>query len=63
MHTTDNRISNIVAEMKENELAIQYIQTQIYDSFNKLTQSFSTMNVLMAKQIEKSRMLEHSFNE
>lgn len=63
MHTMDDRISNIVTGMKENELAIQHIQTQLYDSFNNLEQSFSTMNVLMAKQIEKSRMLEHSFNE
>ncbi|KAL4222309.1 hypothetical protein ACF0H5_018347 [Mactra antiquata] len=63
MHTMDNRINNIVEGMKENEMAIQHIQSQLYESFNDLEQSFSTMNVLMAKHIHESRILEHKFNE
>lgn len=63
MHTVDSRISKIVNGMKENEMAIEHIQTQLYDSFKNMEQSFSTMNVLLAKQIEKSRKLEHRFTE
>ena len=63
MHTMDNRVANIVKGIKENELAIEHIQTQLFESFNNLEQTFSAMNVLIAKQIEKSRALEKSFSE
>ena len=63
MHTMDNRISNIVDGMKENEMAIQHIQTQLHESFNNIEQSFAAMNVLVAKQIQRSRLLEHRFSE
>lgn len=33
MHTVDSRITNIVKGMKENEIAIQHIQQQLYTSF------------------------------
>lgn len=63
MHAVDNRINNIVDGLKQNALAIEHIQTQLYASFNDLENSFSTMNVLIAKQIQKSRKLEHLYNE
>ncbi|XP_052809655.1 uncharacterized protein LOC128238123 isoform X1 [Mya arenaria] len=63
MHTMDRRIENIVEGMKENEMAIQHIQTQLYETFGNLERSFSTMSVLIAKQIQKSRKLEHLFNK
>ena len=61
MHTMDNRISNI--GMKENEMAIQHIQTQLHESFNNLEQCYAAMNVLVAKQNQRSRLLEHRFSE
>ena len=61
--TVDDRMNNLVKGIKENELAISHIHTQLYESFSNLEQSFSTMSVLIAKQIEKSRKLEHIFGE
>lgn len=63
MKATDERITNIVKGLEENHLAIEHIQTQLYESFHSLETSFSIMSVFIAKQIEKSRQLESIFNE
>lgn len=61
--TVDDRITNIVQGISENELAITLIQSQLFASFEKLGRSFTTMGVLLSKQIEKSRKLETRFQE
>ena len=61
--TVDDRINNIVKGIKENELAITHIQSQLFESFDNLERSFSTMSLLLSKQIEKSRKLETRFHE
>ena len=63
IQTVDVRITNIVKGIKENELAITHIHTQLYETFDNLENSFSTMSVLLTKQIEKSRKLESVFQE
>lgn len=63
MKTVDNRINNIVEGIQQNELAITHIQSQIFESFENLERSLTTMSVLLSKQIEKSRKLESRFNE
>ena len=63
IQTVDDRITNIVKGIKENELAITHIHTQLYETFDNLERSFSTMSVLISKQIEKSRKLESVFQE
>ena len=61
--TVDDRITNTVKGIKENELAITHIQSQLFESFENLEHSFTTMGVLLSKQIEKSRKLETRFQE
>ena len=63
MKTADERMNNIVQGIKENELAISHIHTQLHESFDNLEHSFSTMGILLTKQIEKSRKLERIFDE
>ena len=62
MKTADERMNNIVHGIKENELAISHIHTQLHESFDNLEHSFSTMDILLTKQIEKSRKLERIFD-
>ena len=63
IQTVDDRFTNIVKGIKENELAITHIHTQLYETFDNLERSFTTMSVLMSKQIEKSGKLESVFQE
>lgn len=63
MKTVDDRITNIMKGIKENEMAITHIQSQLFESFENLERSFTTMGVLLTKQIEKSRKLETRFQE
>ena len=59
----DDRITNIMEGIKENELAIKHIQSQLFESFENLERSLTTMEVLLSKQIEKYRKLETRFQE
>lgn len=59
----DDRITNIMEGIKENELAITHIQSQLFESFENLERSLTTTEVLLSKQIEKSRKLETRFQE
>ena len=63
MKTIDNKMNNIVEGVKQNELVITHIQSQIFESFEKLEPSLTTVSLLLSKQIEKSRKLESRFNE
>ena len=63
MKATDERMNNIVKGLEENHLAIEHIQTQLFESFDNLEKSFSIMSVFISKQITKSRQLETLFNE
>lgn len=63
IRTVDERIGNVIKGIKENELAITHIQTQLFESFENLERSFATMGVLLSKQIERSRKLETRLNE
>ena len=61
--TVDERITNIVSGIKENEIAITHIQSQLFESFDNLERSFTAMSLLLTKQIEKSRKLETRLQE
>ncbi|KAL4225411.1 hypothetical protein ACF0H5_016101 [Mactra antiquata] len=63
IQTSDERMSNIMEGLKTNELAIENIQQQLYETFGNLEKAFSTISTLMAKQIENSRQIEHRFQE
>ena len=63
IQTVDDRFTNIVKGIKENELAIRHIHTQLYETFDNVERSFTTMSVLMSKQIEKSGKLESVFQK
>lgn len=63
MTATDERMNNLVKGLEENHLAIEHIQTQLFQTFDNLEKSFSTMSVIISKQVQKSRQLEALFNE
>ena len=63
MKATDERMTNIVKGFGENHVAIEHIQTQLFESFESLEKTFSTMSAFTSKQIETARQLESIFNE
>ena len=63
IQASDERMSNIMEGLKANELAIQHIQNELYNSFDNLERAFTTTNVFLAEHIEKSRKIENRFKE
>ena len=61
--TADERMTNLMTGIKENHLAINHISFQLQTSFKNLEQSFTTMNILLAQQVEKSQKLSITFTE
>jgi hypothetical protein len=43
MQTANNRMSNLMSGMKENEVTITHILSQLYDSFDDLEKTFSSV--------------------
>ena len=52
LKTVDETITNIMQRIKENELAITDIQSQLFESFENLERSFTSMAELLSKQIK-----------
>ena len=61
--TADERMTNLMTGIKENHMAINHVNLQLQKSFKDMEQSFATMNILLAQQVEKSQKLGITFTE
>ena len=56
-------MTNVMTGIKENHMVINHVNLQLQKSFKDMKQSFATMNILLAQQVEKSQKLRITFTE
>ena len=63
MEKANKRMDNLMTEVKNNEIAITYIHTQLQTSIRDLQNHFEQMTSILTKQIRNSNHLNHLLDE
>ena len=61
--SANNRMDSLMKGVKENYIAINYIQTQFQDTTSKLEDNIQTMILLLSKQVQTSSHINHELDE
>ena len=63
MEKANKRMDNLMTGVKNNEMAITYIHTQLQTSIRDLQNNFEQMTGILVKQIQNSNQLNHLLDE
>ena len=63
MEKANKRMDNLMTGVKNNEMAITYIHTQLQTSIRDLQNNFEQMTSILTKQIQNSNHLNHQLDE
>ena len=63
MEKANKRMDNLMKGVKNNEMAIIYIHTQLQTSIRDLKSNFEQMSNILTKQIQQSNHLNHQLDE
>ncbi|WAR19936.1 Y068-like protein [Mya arenaria] len=63
MATSNNRMDNLLQGVKENHLAIEYIENQVRHNARNIQETFQDMTSLLVSQLQVSNTLNHELDE
>ena len=63
MNTANKRMDNLMKGIKDNMLAIKFIQTELYTNLNNIEYSFDYILSILIDQIKTSSTLNHELDE